>query len=58
MNGLQTTHHNTGGTVGCSIGVSDIEKARVLYSSILGYDKVVYDQTDVFGDWKFVAGGD
>ena len=27
--------HVTGGTIGCSIGVSDIEKARTLYSDVL-----------------------
>jgi catechol 2,3-dioxygenase-like lactoylglutathione lyase family enzyme len=50
--------HVTGGTCGCSIGVSDIEKAMTLYADILGYDKVVYDQSETFKDWKFVPGGD
>jgi catechol 2,3-dioxygenase-like lactoylglutathione lyase family enzyme len=50
--------HNTGGTIGCSIGVSDIDNAKTLYAAILGYDQVVYDETKVFSDWKFVPGGD
>lgn len=49
---------NTGGTVGCSIGVADIEKAKTLYADVLGYDKVVYDESKVFSDWKFISGGD
>jgi catechol 2,3-dioxygenase-like lactoylglutathione lyase family enzyme len=47
----------TGGAYGVIIGVSDIEKARVLYSDILGYDKVVYDTTGIFDDLKNLPGG-
>lgn len=47
-----------GGVAGCMIGVSDIDKARALYSDILGYDKVVYDQTDTFADFSALPGGD
>ncbi len=50
--------HITGGPNGCTIGVSSIEKAMSLYSDILGYDKVIYDQTAVFADWKNLAGGE
>ena len=49
--------HLTGGIAGCSIGVSDVEKAMTLYSDILGYDKVVYDETGTFEDWKNINGG-
>jgi catechol 2,3-dioxygenase-like lactoylglutathione lyase family enzyme len=48
----------TGGAYGVIIGVTDIEKARLLYSDILGYDEVVYDSTAVFNDLKNVPGGD
>ncbi|MCB9197874.1 MAG: VOC family protein [Flavobacteriales bacterium] len=48
----------TGGTVGCSIGVSDIEKAMTLYAEIMGYDKVIYDLSEEFKDWKFIPGGE
>ena len=34
------------GANSCSIGVRSIEKARELYSDLLGYDKVIYDSTD------------
>lgn len=47
----------TGGGAGCMIGVSDIEKAKTLYSDILGYDKVVYDEEGVFSDINPLAGG-
>jgi len=46
-----------GGSYGAIIGVSDIEKARVVYSDILGYDEVVYDRTDIFPDLAKLPGG-
>jgi catechol 2,3-dioxygenase-like lactoylglutathione lyase family enzyme len=49
---------NTGGSYGALIGVSDIEKSRVVYSDILGYDKVIYDSTGVFEDLSELPGGD
>jgi catechol 2,3-dioxygenase-like lactoylglutathione lyase family enzyme len=48
----------TGGAYGVIIGVSDIEKARKLYSDILGYDEVVYDSMGVFNDLNNLPGGD
>ena len=47
-----------GGAGGCIIAVTDIEKARNLYSNILGYDKVVYDKEGVFDDFKNLQGGE
>lgn len=49
--------HVTGGPAGCMIGVSDIEKARTLYSDILGYDTVVYDVNGEFVDLAALPGG-
>ena len=46
-----------GGAYGTVIGVSDIEKAFVVYKDILGYDEVVYDKTDVFKDYESLPGG-
>ncbi len=46
-----------GGPSGVTIGVSDIDKSLTLYADILGYDKVMLDETDVFEDWKHVPGG-
>ncbi len=45
-----TPKHVTGGPAGCMIGVSDIDKARALYSDLLGYDQVVYDESGTFED--------
>lgn len=47
-----------GGAYGCAIGVSDIEQARVLYSDVLGYDQVIYDETGVFADLAGLPNGD
>jgi catechol 2,3-dioxygenase-like lactoylglutathione lyase family enzyme len=47
----------TGGSYGAMIGVSDIEKSRILYSDILGYDDVVYDKTGIFMDLEGLPGG-
>jgi catechol 2,3-dioxygenase-like lactoylglutathione lyase family enzyme len=47
----------TGGTYGAIIGVSDIDKARKVYSEILGYDKVIYDKEDTFDDFNNLPGG-
>jgi catechol 2,3-dioxygenase-like lactoylglutathione lyase family enzyme len=47
----------TGGAYGAIIGVSDIEKARIVYSDILGYDDVIYDTTGSFTDLSSLPGG-
>jgi catechol 2,3-dioxygenase-like lactoylglutathione lyase family enzyme len=49
---------NTGGSYGAIIGVSDVERSRIVYSDILGYDKVIYDTTGVFNDLSGLPGGD
>ncbi|MBA4321535.1 MAG: glyoxalase [Odoribacter sp.] len=49
---------HTGGSYGVIIGVSDIEKARQVYSDILGYDEVVYDTTGSFNDLNKLPGGE
>ena len=48
----------TGGVVGAVIGVSDIDKALKLYSDILGYDNVLFDNTQVFDDFNSLPNGD
>ena len=50
--------HATGGPAGCMIGVSDIAKARTLYSDILGYDSVVYEEEGTFEDLRELPGGE
>ncbi|MCD6347897.1 MAG: VOC family protein, partial [Bacteroidales bacterium] len=45
-----------GGTAGVIIGVSNIERARKVYSGILGYDKVLFDEEGHFNDMPGVPG--
>jgi catechol 2,3-dioxygenase-like lactoylglutathione lyase family enzyme len=52
------TPASTGGVVGAVIGSTDIEKARTLYSDVLGYDEVVFDETGTFADLSGLPGGD
>ncbi|MRR19673.1 VOC family protein [bacterium] len=47
----------SGGSYGAIIGVTDVEKAMILYSDILGYDRVVYDVTGTFDDLAPIPGG-
>ncbi len=44
------TKHLSGGAVGTSIGVSDIEKSKAFYKDVLGYDQVIYQKEGVFND--------
>ena len=56
-NWFKNEKKQTGLVYGAVVGVSNIEKALVVYSDILGYDQVVYDQTGQFNDLKELAGG-
>ncbi len=48
---------NTGGVAGVIIGVTNPDASLKLYRDILGYDTIVYDQTDVFDDLRDLNGG-
>lgn len=48
---------STAAVYGVTIGVSDIEKAMPVYSGILGYNRVVYDETGYFDDLSELPGG-
>lgn len=48
----------TGGPAGAMMGVTDIEKSKIFYNEILGYDTVVYDKKGKFNDLKNLPGGD
>ncbi len=50
--------HITGGLYGATIGVSDMERSIKFYGSILGYDKIVYDDHMEFHDFKSLPGGE
>ena len=57
-NDFYTNHPTpTGGTVGCSIGVSNISNAMSFYA-LLGYDEVISDKNGKFEDWSNLPGGD
>jgi catechol 2,3-dioxygenase-like lactoylglutathione lyase family enzyme/uncharacterized glyoxalase superfamily protein PhnB len=47
----------TGGVLGTIIGVKNIEESLKVYHDILQYDKVVYDITGKFNDFKILPGG-
>ena len=47
----------TGGAVGVTIGVTDIEKAMTVYRDILGYDTIIADEMGVFDDFKGLPSG-
>ena len=49
--------HINGGVIGCTIGVSDMEQSFVLYKELLGFSKVIYDETGQFDDWANLPGG-
>lgn len=56
-NDFYTSHPTvTGGTAGCSVGVSDMHKSIDFYA-LLGYDEVVFDKSGVFEDWSNIEGG-
>ncbi len=44
------TGFTSGGIAGATMGVSDMSKALTFYQDILGYDKILADETGVFGD--------
>lgn len=54
---LQKGKIDVGGVFGCTIGVSDIEASRKLYSDILGYNKVLFDETGTFDDLASLPNG-
>lgn len=47
----------TGGTVGVTIGVTNIDKAMTVYQEILGYDKIIADETGTFPDFEALPSG-
>lgn len=47
----------SGGVLGVVLGVSNIDTSIQFYNQFLGFDKVVYDKTDVFEDFSKVLGG-
>jgi catechol 2,3-dioxygenase-like lactoylglutathione lyase family enzyme len=52
------TRVTSGGVVGVSVGVSDMDQSVRFYGALLGYDTVVYDKTGEFADMSTLPGGD
>lgn len=50
-------NRSTGGPVGAIMGCTDIDKTMVIYRDILGYDKVIVDETGVFEDIAMLNSG-
>ena len=48
----------TGGVAGCMIGVSDVDHSRRLYSDVLGYEELIYDEAGRFEDFAGLPGGE
>jgi catechol 2,3-dioxygenase-like lactoylglutathione lyase family enzyme len=44
--------HPLGGVLGVCIGVSDLEKAKKLYSEVLGFDQVKFEESNEIEDWS------
>lgn len=55
---FSSNRFHAGGSVGCIIGVSDIDRSKKFYQEILGYDHVVYDRDDFFDDLSTLPGGE
>jgi len=47
---------HAGGTYGAVIGVSQIDRALILYQRILGYDSILYDTEGHFDDFGSIPG--
>lgn len=49
--------HPSGGVLGCTIGVSDIDTSLQLYADKLGFSKVIWDEAGVQSDWSHLESG-
>ena len=47
----------TGGSFGAVLGVSEMDRSVAFYGKLLGYDKVLADETGVFKDMECLPGG-
>lgn len=50
---FQKGSHCTGGVCGATIGVSDIDAVLPLYTTALGFDEVIFDETGSFPDLDY-----
>ncbi len=52
------TKASNGGILGTVIGVIDMESSLKVYTDILNYDQIVYDETGIFSDWQGLPGSE
>lgn len=57
QNWFGNLREKTGSVYGVIIGVTNIENSQKVYSDILGYDQVVFDQKGIFPDLAHLNGG-
>ena len=50
--------HHSGGVLGISIGVTNVDESMKLYRDILGFDQIVFDESAVFADWANLPNGE
>ncbi len=55
---FSSNHFHLGGSVGCTIGVTDLNRSKEFYQKILGYDQIVYDEENNFNDLAKLYGGE
>jgi catechol 2,3-dioxygenase-like lactoylglutathione lyase family enzyme len=54
---FENNGHPSGGVLGCTIGVTNMEKSLALYADILGFDEILFDETGSFSDWAHLQNG-
>jgi catechol 2,3-dioxygenase-like lactoylglutathione lyase family enzyme len=52
-----SNHFHLGGSVGCTMGVKDMDRSKKFYQEIFGYDQVVYDKEGCFDDLANLPNG-
>lgn len=51
------TSDRSGGVAGVVLGVSDMDKSLKLYTGVLGFDEIIFDEHGVFDDFSSLPGG-
>lgn len=56
--GSATHPSKCGGVAGAVIGVSDMDKSKLFYQNLLGFEEQIYDDNKVFEDFAFLPRGE
>ena len=54
---FDTSKANSGGVMGATLGVSDMDTSILFYKELLGFDILAFDATKVFDDFSKLKGG-